>query len=240
MPESHAKWISVAGALAMFDGPNSPCTQTFCLGLFQLPTGQELDELEKFFTARGAPAFHEVSPHADKALLPMLAGRGYRPFEQSNVLYLPLPAEHAPSAPDHPSIRVRLTGESERDLWAQTSSEGWSEYAELAGLTLELGRVAAAAEASKTFLAELEGKPVAAGALTIHEGVALFVGASTVPSARRCGAQAALLSARFRHAIAEGCDLAMMVAEPGSSSQRNAERQGFRIAYTRTKWTRPA
>jgi hypothetical protein len=28
----------------------------------------------------------------------------------------------------------------------------------------------------------------------------------------------------------------MMCAEPGSSSQRNAERQGFRIAYTRMKW----
>jgi hypothetical protein len=28
----------------------------------------------------------------------------------------------------------------------------------------------------------------------------------------------------------------MMVALPGSASQRNAERQGFRIAYTRTKW----
>jgi hypothetical protein len=28
----------------------------------------------------------------------------------------------------------------------------------------------------------------------------------------------------------------MMVAEAGSDSQRNAERQGFRIAYTRMKW----
>ena len=27
-----------------------------------------------------------------------------------------------------------------------------------------------------------------------------------------------------------------MAAEPGSGSQRNAERQGFRIAYARTKW----
>jgi hypothetical protein len=27
-----------------------------------------------------------------------------------------------------------------------------------------------------------------------------------------------------------------MVAQPGSASQRNAERHGFRIAYTRTKW----
>jgi hypothetical protein len=28
----------------------------------------------------------------------------------------------------------------------------------------------------------------------------------------------------------------MMVALPGSGSQRNAERQGFRTVYTRTKW----
>jgi hypothetical protein len=28
----------------------------------------------------------------------------------------------------------------------------------------------------------------------------------------------------------------MIVAEPGSESQRNAERRGFRVAYTRLKW----
>ena len=34
------------------------------------------------------------------------------------------------------------------------------------------------------------------------------------------------------------CDVALMAALPGSGSQRNAERNGFRIAYTRIKWTR--
>jgi hypothetical protein len=29
-----------------------------------------------------------------------------------------------------------------------------------------------------------------------------------------------------------------MGAQPGSGSQRNAERNGFRIAYTRIKWRR--
>jgi hypothetical protein len=29
----------------------------------------------------------------------------------------------------------------------------------------------------------------------------------------------------------------MMVAEAGSESQRNAERKGFRVAYTRMKWS---
>jgi hypothetical protein len=53
---------------------------------------------------------------------------------------------------------------------------------------------------------------------------------------RRRGLQAALLEERMRYAFEHGCDLAMMVAEAGSESQRNAERKGFRIAYTRTKW----
>jgi hypothetical protein len=48
--------------------------------------------------------------------------------------------------------------------------------------------------------------------------------------------QGALLEARMRYAWEHGCDLAMMVAEAGSNSQRNAERQGFRVAYTRMKW----
>ena len=86
------------------------------------------------------------------------------------------------------------------------------------------------------FLAELDGKPGAAGVLCLNEGVALFGGASTVPEMRRRGLQSALLQARMRYAAEDRCDLAMMVTEAGSQSQRNAERTGFRIAYTRTKW----
>ena len=74
------------------------------------------------------------------------------------------------------------------------------------------------------------------GADARRRGVALLAGASTVPEGRRQGAQRALLEARLQTAVDAGCDLAMMVAAPGSASQRNAERQGFRIAYTRTKW----
>jgi GNAT superfamily N-acetyltransferase len=66
--------------------------------------------------------------------------------------------------------------------------------------------------------------------------VALFAGSATIPQMRRRGLQAALLRARMQFAADRGCDLAMMVAMAGSGSQRNAERQGFRIAYTRTKW----
>ena len=39
IPGRRAEWTEVAGAYAMFDGPNSPVTQTFGLGMFQPPTG---------------------------------------------------------------------------------------------------------------------------------------------------------------------------------------------------------
>jgi hypothetical protein len=90
------------------------------------------------------------------------------------------------------------------------------------------------------FLAERDGQPVAAGGVALIDGVALLAGASTVPQARRQGAQLALLQARLQYAAAHGCDVAMMGAAPGSDSQRNAERQGFHIAYTRVKWQRTA
>ena len=91
-------------------------------------------------------------------------------------------------------------------------------------------------EHSVHFIAELDGQPGAAGTLGLHDGVALFGGASTIPEMRRRGLQAALLEARMRYAFEHGYPLAMMVTEAGSQSQRNAERQGFPIAYTRTKW----
>jgi GNAT superfamily N-acetyltransferase len=93
-----------------------------------------------------------------------------------------------------------------------------------------------AREQSVCLLAEIDGEPGAAGALFIHDRIALFGGSATVPELRRRGLQTALLHERMRYAFDRGCDLAMMVAAPGSDSQRNAERNGFRVAYTRTKW----
>jgi GNAT superfamily N-acetyltransferase len=132
-----------------------------------------------------------------------------------------------------------MIGDEEHEMWARTSAAGWKEHVDFGDGLLDLTRVVAAAEDSFRFVAELEGKPVAAGALSIHKGVGLLAGASTIPAARKQGAQLALLEIRLRQAADSGCDLAMMCAEPGSSSQRNAERQGFRIAYTRVKWAGP-
>jgi GNAT superfamily N-acetyltransferase len=235
-PSSGAQWIEVAGAYAMFDGVSSPCTQTFGLGLFQMPTTADMEKLEAFFRDRQAPVLHEVSPLADAALLPLLGDRGYRPIELSTVLYLPLSERRVTATVSKEPLQVRVADEHERGIWARTSAGGWSESNEASDLMLEFGQIAAAVEGNAPFLVELHGRPIATGVLAIHDRVALFAGASTIPEWRRRGAQQALLDSRFQYAAQTGCDLAMIVTAPGSSSQRNAERQGFRIAYTRIKW----
>ncbi|MGI9182906.1 MAG: GNAT family N-acetyltransferase [Longimicrobiaceae bacterium] len=235
-PESGAEWIEVAGAYAMYEGAGSPLTQTFGLGLFDAVTDAEMQALEEFFLQRGAPVFHEVSPLADLALLVLLSQRDYQPAEFTSVMFRPIRRDLRLPAASNERIRTRIVEPGEEKLWAQTAARGWSESAELTDFILEMGEISAHATNALCFLAELEGEPVAAGSLNLWEGVALLAGASTIPEARKQGAQRALLESRLRYAAQQGCDLAMMGAHPGSASQRNAERQGFRIAYTRIKW----
>jgi len=233
-PESGADWIECAGAYAAFNGIDSPVTQSFGLGIFEELSPASLDVVERFFLDRAAPVFHEVSPFAGVAALDLLCLRNYRPIELSNVLYRSV---ENPLIEHQSQISVRVIDPEESPLWTDVSTRGWAhEHPELRETLLQLGAIFSARQQSPCFLAEIDGEPGAAGVLSMHDNVALFGGASTVPELRRRGLQTALLHERMRYAFDHGCDLAMMVAVPGSDSQRNAERKGFRIAYTRTKW----
>jgi GNAT superfamily N-acetyltransferase len=234
IPECGSVWVKCAGATVVFDGVGAPTTQTFGLGLFEELTPAALEEIERFFFERGAEVMHEVCPFAGAATLDLLCARGYRPFEISNVMYRAID----PVAEDLPeNIGVRVIDAAEAELWSDVSARGWThEHPELETFVREMGAIITGREQSPCFLAEIDGVAGAAGALILHEGVALFGGAATVPELRCRGLQAALLQARMQYAAGYGCDLAMMVAEAGSSSQRNSERRGFRVAYTRLKW----
>ncbi|HEY0429641.1 MAG TPA: hypothetical protein VGC76_17805 [Pyrinomonadaceae bacterium] len=236
-PASGACWTRAGGAFAMFDGVQSPCTQTFGLGMFEDADEEILDALEAFFKERGAPVFHEVSPLADVSILSLLVGRGYAPVEMSSVMYLALTGETNLELNLNPLIKTRIAEAGEESLWARVSAGGWATEAEgLADFMLDFGQISARTKGGFPFLAEFEDEAISAGMLFIHEDVALMAGASTVPAERKRGGQTALLDARLRFAAECGCKIAMMGALPGSQSQRNAEKNGFRIAYTRTKW----
>jgi hypothetical protein len=238
-PALGAEWIEVAGTRAMFDGPQSPCTQTFALGMFQPVQPAHIEQIENFFGTRDATVYHEVCPLADPSALAQLNTRGYQPMEYSSVLYQPLGDAQAELSSASNSIHVRRTIPGEEKLWASVGAEGWRDVLpELHDYLLEMCEVNAHRANCHYFLAELEGEPIAAGAMGLFEGVAVMAGACTIQIWRKRGAQRALLAHRLRFAAERGCDIAMVVAQPGSASQRNSERNGFRIAYTRTKWQR--
>ena len=88
------------------------------------------------------------------------------------------------------------------------------------------------------FFGCLDGKPVGAAVVHAHDGVAMLNGAATLQPFRGRGVHTALHHARLSFAAAAGCELARVVTQPGSASQRNAERQGFGFVYTRLAMVR--
>lgn len=229
-----ATWRDVEGIWALFDGIDSPLTQTFGLGIERPATAAALEVVEAFFRERGAAVDHEVSPLALGDPLPLLAGRGYAPIELTDVLCRPLTDDDR--VPPQPAIGVAPIGVDEGAAWTAAAVDGWSEHPEVEHFVRELGAVYPRTAGATCFAATLDRTLAATGVLAMHEGTALLAGASTRPAFRRRGAQTALLAARLGHARAAGCDLAMICARPGSESHRNAERHGFGVAYTRIKW----
>ncbi|TMQ09074.1 MAG: hypothetical protein E6J90_16085 [Deltaproteobacteria bacterium] len=232
-----ATWHDFDGTYAIFDTADSPLTQTFGLGLFAPATPDLMAAIETFFAQRGAAAMHEVSPLAGVETAALLADRGYRPIEFSTVLVQDL--EPGTAAPVSSALRVRTIEPDDHGgcgTWIDTSIAGWSGELPDSTPLRAIAELAVSNRVMTHFLVEQDAAPIATASLGIHGGVALLAGASTVPAARGRGAQALLLAARLAEASRRGCELAMMVTAPGTASQRNAERRGFRVAYTRTKW----
>jgi GNAT superfamily N-acetyltransferase len=99
-------------------------------------------------------------------------------------------------------------------------------------------RVVAQAAGTHRLVTWVDGRPAASAALSVHEGVAALHGTSTLPGFRGRGAQAALLAARLHLAVRLGADLASVFVRPGSGSERNVRRVGFRVAGARLTFRR--
>jgi len=234
-PEVGSAWHDFDGTYAMFDGPDSLFTQTFGLGLFAPVTADSLAAIEAYFGDRGAKPTHEVSSLAGIGVHGLLADRGYRPVDLSSVLVQELAA---PSTPPATALRARRIDEADHPMWIETSLAGWSDDPAVAHMLRAIVDSAVQNPSMIHFIVERDGAAIATASMGIHEGVALLAGACTIPSGRGLGAQGLLLTARLDEARRRDCDVAMMASTPGSTSQRNAERRGFRVAYTRTKWQR--
>jgi ribosomal protein S18 acetylase RimI-like enzyme len=229
--------IEVAGGHAAFAGIDSPLTQAFGLGLNGPVTDSDLGAMEEFYWANEAPVNVETCPLADPSLLKLLNERGYHPIEYSSVLVRELAGGDSRTWPtDTSGVRVRRAGVDEAESYSVVVGKSFLENAEIPPDLLRIFTSCFHAPGSRFFIAELDGASAGGGMMSIHHGVASFGGAGTLPEFRNRGVQNALLLARIAAAAKAGCDLAMVATAPGSGSQRNVERLGFRVVYTRTKF----
>ncbi|MEM7154550.1 MAG: GNAT family N-acetyltransferase [Myxococcota bacterium] len=230
----------ISGGVATHAGPDSPLNKVAGLGFDGSVDEAELEAIEQIFHHRDTPVQVELSCLADPGIGGMLSDRGYRLVGFENVLGCPLtPDRQAPSTPD---IEIVATADDDLAAWvdvvvtgfATPDTEGVASPEEFPREALErvLGDMASSTGFSR-YLARRGGEIAGGGSLRQSEGIAQLCGASTLPAHRRRGVQTALLHTRLALAAQSGCDLAIMTTLPGSRSQKNAQRRGFQLLYTR-------
>ncbi len=246
MPQvHHAKWCQknqpkfgaavekISGGHMIFAGLGSPIGRAVGMGFAAPVTASEMDQLEHFYFSRKAPAQTDYCPLSDPSLLELTKQRGYGIAELNNVLVRKLDPAEEFSARSGFTIRAGKPDEAlafssilRRSFFPDGGEpEGFDEM--LSPMFAFPG--------SLTFVAEIDGQLVATGAGLIipeHQIVGLY-GAGTLNEYRGRGLQTAMLERRMQAAAEAGCEYAVIVTLGGTTSQRNAERLGFRVAYSK-------
>lgn len=224
-----AATLEVAGGCAVFVGAESPLSHAVGMGLDGKVREAEIERLEAFYRSRGAKVSIELCPLADPGMLTVLGDRGYRVTEFNNVLVKRLAGTEIVLTPH---VRRKLPDED--DVWSHTVGRGFFEEHELTTEEMDVGRAICAMPGALCYLAATESGAAAGGAAAaVYNGLLTLFADSTIPNFRGCGLHRELIAARLNEGLALGCDLATASTLPGSGSQRNYERVGFEVAYTR-------
>jgi hypothetical protein len=239
-PGSGACVETIAGGRAVFTGVGSPITQATGVGLDGPVTAEEFARLENFFFSRGAAVNVETSPYADASLFSHYAKNGYCATEFTSVLVRRV-AGHAANLnnpTDSAGVVIEEVGPAQLNLWVNVVCTGFAEHHPVTPELMGIMGLFGGSSGATLYLAKVDGVVAGGGALFVRDGIGGLFGASTLIEFRRRGVQRELIRARMEAARRAGCEIALTFARPGSISERNIMRNGFAVAYTRTKFTR--
>lgn len=231
-PEVGAAEEEICGGHMVFAGLGSPIGRATGVGLDTPLTAADLDRIEQFYSGKKAPSQVDLCPLHGPEVFEMFKERGYAITELNNVLFRKLEDEITVFISTGFEIRRSPVDEAEI-TGAIVESAFFPEGAPEAfrGLMAPLYQM----EGALAFVASCEGKLVACGAGLVipQHRVFALCGAGTLAAYRGRGLQTALLRARLHAAREAGCEYAVVVTQGGTTSQRNAERLGFRVAYSK-------
>ena len=238
--------VPVGRGAAIYAGPGAPSNKMIGIGFDDAVDAAVLDAIEAQFASRQAPLQAEISVLAEPGVHACLAARGYLPSGFEHVLGHPLGVGVAP-LPEHIRVEPVATADAERlgDILVEAFAS--PDHGGVGGDTTppsaEIRRyfeITMSVDGFRGYLARVDGAIAGGAALRIDGAIAQFCGAGTLPAFRRRGVQTALLRARLGDAHAGGCTVGVVVTQPGSKSQQNAQREGFSLLYARQLLIRPA
>jgi GNAT superfamily N-acetyltransferase len=233
-PEIGAAVEEICGGHMVFAGPGSPIGRATGAGLDCPFSAADLDRIEQFYRSHGAPSQVDLCPMHGPEIFEMFKERGYSIAELNNVLYrkLDVAMKFSTSAPSGCEIR-RARREEAEAAGAIVESAFFPDGAPEAfrGLIAPLYEM----ERGLAYVATLDKRLVACGTGVVipERRMLALCGAGTLAEFRGRGLQTALLMARIQAAIEAGCEYAVVVTQGGTTSQRNVERLGFRVAYSK-------
>jgi hypothetical protein len=182
--------IPIAGGVASFAEEGSPFNKVAGLGFGGVPDPAALAEIERAFSACGAPVQMELAHLADPMIGALLTERGYQLVSFENVLGLALSGEPERDTP--PGIEVRPSGKDEFASWLDVQIEGvahpdtqgvpWHE--EFPREVVERAERDFAAAGVMRYAALHDGVMVGGASFHLAEGVAQLTGAGA--SRPRC------------------------------------------------------
>jgi len=238
-PQIGAAEEEICGGHMVFAGLGSPIGRATGAGLDRPFSKDDLDRIEHFYRDHMAPSQVDLTPLHPPEVFEMFKERGYAIAELNNVLYRKLNADDE-FPPPPAGWEIRRSHPEEADITGSIVEtaffpDGAPEA--FSGLIAPLYQM----EGARAFLATVDGKPVACGTgLVIPEHrVFALCGAGTLEAYRGRGLQTALLRARMTAATEAGCEYAVVVTQGGTISQRNAQRLGFRVAYSKVTVIKP-
>jgi len=236
-PDRQSAWIEVAGGRAGYAWKGAPFNCASGLGFERAVTEEDFLRIEDFYAERGEGTTIITCPLAHPSLLTLLGTRGYVPLDMENVLVMSLQDGVPPEAEGNmgpgPEVEVHVCADDERDDWARIAAEGFADDLEPTQAEYDTGFMVAHRPEAILLLATVDGELAGTGEVLTGGGVGYLSGDATLLRFRGKGVQTALQRERLRIAAQAGCDIALTESKPGSPSQRNQERRGFRVAYTR-------
>jgi len=196
-----------------------------------------INPILSFYQERNIPARFEITPaYASSDLLKSLAEKEFFHCGFHNSLYGSLSNELVSVTESNTSISIREFEKDEFEIFAEIYTKGFGLPSFLKEHVARNNEVLYNNRNWIFYMALFNGEPAGIGVLYESDGIGTLAASTTIPKFRNKGVHSALVLKRLERAKQLKCDLIVGQAGYGSVSQKNMERAGMKIAYTKGVW----